>query len=351
MDCQGVIRSACKRDRRTLVSCSNFERSRSSQSSTTKPGLARKKIVHSLSQKTAALQPSIGLALSAGGARGAYQIGCWQAFKERGLSFGAVAGSSIGSLNGALVCQGDWESARELWVQLTRPTLIGPDYGKIGRLAVTAAVDIGLLFVPVPNFRFFRVLKYASSLVKIASRHGTFGMLRRMGLCNLSDVRPILSKYIEMSTVLTSEIPLLVAVCGPPKKSDPLGSLRYFRIQEHDEEEAWGILAASMSIPFLFSGVHIGGELHSDGGLRQWLPVDPLYKMGFRKIIAVGIKPGTRWKPADYPDSTIVGINPEKSLGRFPLATFRFSRQAVLEWMHRGYVDAHRVLDKHPQFP
>ncbi len=309
-----------------------------------------KKTAHNLPQKTETLQSSIGLALSAGGARGAYQIGCWRAFKERGLSFGAVAGSSIGSLNGALVCQGDWESAHELWAQLTRSTLVRPDYGKIGRLAVTAAVDIGLLFVPVPNLRFFRVLKYASSVVKVVSRHGALGMLRRTGLCNLSDVRPIFSKYINMPLVLAGKVPLFVAACGPSTKSDPLGSLRYFRIQEHDEEEAWGILAASMSIPFVFSGVHIGGEMHSDGGLRQWLPVDPLYEMGFRKIIAVGIKPGTRWKPADYPNSTIVVINPEKSLGRFPLATFRFTRQAVSEWMHRGYVDAHRVLDKHPHF-
>jgi len=42
-----------------------------------------------------------GLVLSAGGAKGAYQLGCWRAFVERGISFAAVAGSSIGALNGA----------------------------------------------------------------------------------------------------------------------------------------------------------------------------------------------------------------------------------------------------------
>ncbi|MBI5250543.1 MAG: patatin-like phospholipase family protein [Desulfomonile tiedjei] len=305
-----------------------------------------KKTSHNLPHELEATQNSIGLALSAGGARGAYQIGSWRALRERGLSLGAVAGSSIGALNGALVCQGDWESAYDLWIQLTRSTVLRPDYGKIGKLVFTAAVDIGLLFVPVPNLRFVRILKYASSVIKIASRHGSLGMLRRMGLFNLSDLKPLLGKYIEISKVLDGKIPLFVTTCGPPCQTDPLGPLRYFRLQEHDEENAWRILSASMSIPFVFGGVRINGETFSDGGIRESLPVDPLYEIGFRKIVAVGMKRDMHWRPEKYPDSTIVLITPDQSLGRFPLATFRFTREAVLEWMSRGYLDAHRILDK-----
>jgi NTE family protein len=42
-----------------------------------------------------------GLVLEGGGAKGSYQIGACQAMQELGVEFGAVAGTSIGALNGA----------------------------------------------------------------------------------------------------------------------------------------------------------------------------------------------------------------------------------------------------------
>ena len=52
-----------------------------------------------------------GLVLDGGGARGAYQIGAWKALVEAGVKFNAVAGTSVGALNGALICMGDIEKA------------------------------------------------------------------------------------------------------------------------------------------------------------------------------------------------------------------------------------------------
>lgn len=49
----------------------------------------------------------LALALSAGGARGAYQAGAMLFFAEQGIKFSAVAGTSIGALNGAHYAQGD----------------------------------------------------------------------------------------------------------------------------------------------------------------------------------------------------------------------------------------------------
>ncbi len=40
-------------------------------------------------------------------------------------------------------------------------------------------------------------------------------------------------------------------------------------------------------------------------------------------------------------------IKPDRPLGRFPAATFRFTQKAVLDWMEQGYVDASRTLDHH----
>lgn len=55
----------------------------------------------------------LGLVLSGGGAKGAYQLGVWKAMEEFDLSrmVRAVSGSSEGSLNGFMFCYSDYESA------------------------------------------------------------------------------------------------------------------------------------------------------------------------------------------------------------------------------------------------
>jgi len=55
----------------------------------------------------------VGLCLSGGGARGFVYIGAFKAFEEKGIHFDAVAGSSIGSLFGALYASGI--SAEEMY--------------------------------------------------------------------------------------------------------------------------------------------------------------------------------------------------------------------------------------------
>ena len=55
------------------------------------------------------------LVLAGGGGKGAYQIGAWKALMELGISFDAIAGVSIGSINGALIAAGDYDKAVEMW--------------------------------------------------------------------------------------------------------------------------------------------------------------------------------------------------------------------------------------------
>lgn len=55
-----------------------------------------------------------GLVLEGGGAKGAYQIGAWKALKEAGVKINAVAGTSVGALNGALICMDELEMAQQM---------------------------------------------------------------------------------------------------------------------------------------------------------------------------------------------------------------------------------------------
>ncbi|WP_242596389.1 patatin-like phospholipase family protein [Enterococcus ureasiticus] len=60
------------------------------------------------------LSYNTALVLGGGGARGAYQIGVWQALEELGISLKIITGTSVGALNGALILQDDFEAAKNM---------------------------------------------------------------------------------------------------------------------------------------------------------------------------------------------------------------------------------------------
>ena len=65
------------------------------------------------------LDVEYSLVLEGGGAKGAYQIGAWKALKEAGVKINAVAGTSVGALNGALICMDDVDKALNLWENIS----------------------------------------------------------------------------------------------------------------------------------------------------------------------------------------------------------------------------------------
>ena len=80
------------------------------------------------------LNKEYGLVLEGGGAKGAYQIGAWKALKEAGVKIKGVAGTSVGALNGALVCMDDVEKAEELWNTISYSKVMDVDDEQMARL-------------------------------------------------------------------------------------------------------------------------------------------------------------------------------------------------------------------------
>ena len=65
-----------------------------------------------------------GLVLEGGGAKGSYHMGAYKAILEEEIEIKAIAGTSIGALNGAMIVQGDFELGLELWNEISYTDVI-----------------------------------------------------------------------------------------------------------------------------------------------------------------------------------------------------------------------------------
>ena len=68
----------------------------------------------------------IGLVLSGGGGKGAYELGVWKALKELKIDkyIDVFSGTSIGAFNAILFAQDSIEKAEALWEEVTMDKIV-----------------------------------------------------------------------------------------------------------------------------------------------------------------------------------------------------------------------------------
>lgn len=255
------------------------------------------------------LTKKYGLVLDGGGARGAYQIGAWKALREAGVHINAVAGTSVGALNGALICMGDLEKAEKIWSEMTFSRVMDVDDAWMERLfqGEQRLADI------LPEIR--RIL--AEGGVDVTP-------LRRL-IHETVDEKKIRESGIEfcMTTFSLSEFRKLeLSISDIPE-----GRLEDF------------LLASAYLIGF--RNEKLEGRRYLDGGLADNVPVAPLVERGYKDIIEIRIYgPGREPRVKLPEDAEIYRIGPRVRLGSILEFDGRRSRQN----MKIGYYDAKRML-------
>ncbi len=176
------------------------------------------------------IKPKVGLALSGGGARGFGHLGALKAFEELGVEFDAVAGTSVGSLVGALYCYG--YKAEEL----------------IDRALKMKIKDIRtskIVFVPS------KTSKYEEFIISL------------MGDIDISELKKKFGAVaVDMKTgeeIVFTEGKLCKAIAG------------------------------SCAVPMVFECVPYEGMNLMDGGLANTIPADVPKMLGCDKVISVDI--------------------------------------------------------------
>jgi NTE family protein len=257
-----------------------------------------------------------GIVLEGGGARGAYHMGAVKAILEKGYNITGVTGTSIGSINGAFIAQGDFETAYEIWENIKYTTLLDIDENKL-MSALSRNINL--------------------DIVKYLSRK--FAQVVKSGGIDTQKMRKFLDEHIDENRIRNSRIKFgLVTYSLTEKKPYELFA------QDIPEGMLVDYLLASSRLP-VFKQEPLDEKYYIDGGVYNNCPVNMLVNKGFKNIIA--IKTGSIFRTRDIKkiekqkDIDLKVIEPMNSLPNI----LSFESKTAKRLITLGYFDALKVLD------
>lgn len=323
----------------------------------------------------------VGLVLSGGGARGAYQVGIIRCLAQHNIRIRAVAGASVGALNGALVAsEPDLAVAAKrleaLWCLLADSPpaeirLLQPFPGIALGLYLSLLVASGqqsrldLLTAAVA-----RLARAASASLETRKWNGALAaILKYFELrAEIFQERPLaelVDCYLE-DDALSRGVPLYVSLfrsqgvlwdlawaAGGASGFTDTPNSEYIHVQSLPQREFRTAILASAALPLLFEAGAIGGARYSDGGIGGWArcqgntPAAPLLEdAGCRCLIVTHTMNGSLWDRNAFPDATMIEIRPAKTIGRngglSDMLGFRSS--SIRQWINQGHEDTERCL-------
>lgn len=192
--------------------------------------MRKRKNTHITNEKTA-------LVLPGGGAKGAFQAGVLQVLRDEGFAFEVISGISVGTLNGAMLATGQFDTMIEVWKGLT-PDRVHRKKTLAGLARRFLQYKMGMGEPPVSKYD-----------------NGPLHQLLQKHLAGRATKIPFTFGFVKLETgrYVRSSIP----------------PLQFQPITERDIRR----ILASTAIPAVFNPVPIGDYLCVDGGLRDISPI------------------------------------------------------------------------------
>lgn len=253
-----------------------------------------------------------GIVLEGGGAKGAYQIGAWKALREAGVKISGIAGSSVGALNGAMMCMDDLETAQRLWENITYSQVMNVD-----ELSAELLED-------------WRNVGFKEALT------GIMNILRDGGF-NIAPLRQLIAENVDEAKIRSSQRELFVTTFSMDERRQLVLDVK--SLPDGEIENA--LLASAYFLAF--KNEKLGGKRYMDGGVFNNVPLDVLVEKGYQDIIVIRIyglgKDNERL--VEIPDGvTVHRIAPRQNLG----GMLEFNKKRAARNIKLGYYDAKRML-------
>lgn len=257
------------------------------------------------------MKEEFGLVLEGGGAKGAYEIGACKALEEMGFNITAVAGTSVGALNGAMFAQHDIDRAYQLWSNIHPSQIMDIDaeaLKKISHLEIKPG--------DIPH--------YLKILREIITERGI----------DVSPLKKLIKKYVNEEELRKSNIVFgMVTVSFSDRKA-----LELF-VEDIPEGQIADYLFASANFP-LFRSARIGDKIYLDGGIYDNLPIRMLINRGYKSLITVQVGGLGRKRRVNLDNLNVINIEAKEYLGG-PLS---FNAEKSKYNLKLGYFDAYRVI-------
>lgn len=262
----------------------------------------------------------IGLVLSGGGGKGAYELGVWKALGELDLHkhIEVISGTSIGALNAVLFAQDEPEKASGLWDEVTMDKVI--PLSKLQLVTKGVALAIGSKAI---NFT-KKHMKNRWDSVHGASKEGILGMI---------------DKYLDMDKLKSTG-----RTCYATCTELPDFKARYFKLNDYTNKEVKEILMASATLPIIYKSTDVKGKKYFDGGIVDNTPVRPAYDEGCDFIIVVMLASDDRLDRHLYPNTNIIEIGPKEDHEGMIKGTLNLDAEAKKKRIKHGYDDAVALL-------
>ncbi|MCR5792570.1 MAG: patatin-like phospholipase family protein [Lachnospiraceae bacterium] len=254
-----------------------------------------------------------GVVLEGGGAKGSYQIGVWKAMQEYGVKIRAVAGVSVGALNGALMCMGDLQKAEDIWKTISFSDVMDVDDEIMRALMDGKLKDI--------DFR-----EAGKHLVQVLGNRGL----------DISPLRRLIADTLQEDIIRQSPTDLFIGTFDVMKMSEV-----EININDIEEGTLADYLIASASLP-VFKNELLQGRRYLDGGMVNNVPINLLIDRGYKDIIVIRIFGTGHEKRVDIPeDVNIIEIKPSVNLGNM----LNFNSKIAQKNMNCGYYDGIRLFE------
>ncbi len=274
----------------------------------------------------------LGLVLSGGGARGAFQVGVWEVLytHPKGMQTlpDIISGTSAGALNGSFIAAGlSPEEMLEFWLDISRnPPVVGND-----TFFTSLLQSIQKLALLEPLRRVDRRKREFRSLLRMLRQHAWYrggGVLSMFTeflltarfdnisqvlkgitstyLFNTDPVRERLRQAIGGDYIRKTDVKLAIntvdvhsgkvirLVNAKPSRLHVSSTLNYVEVDRIDVD----MILASASIPLLFKPVKVQNMTLWDGGVLVNTPLAPAVALGAERIVPVLVT------LLNYPDST-----------------------------------------------
>lgn len=247
-----------------------------------------------------------GIVLEGGGAKGAYQLGAWSALRELGIEYCGVVGTSVGALNAAMMVQGDYYKAKDLWENMTFSKVVKVNDGILDKIL---------------NYEFISkdVTEYRDELKEVLNIEGL----------DITPLKETIRTHVNEDKLYNSGKDFgLVTI----SLSDMKGLELY--LEDIPKGQVEDFLLASSYLP-VFRAEKLHGKYYLDGAFYNNLPTRMLIKKGYKNIIIIRLKDNEVQFPVDKTELNIIEIIPRENLG----SSLDFDNKHIRYNILLGYYD------------